>query len=82
MMVLVMWMIWNYRLQIKRIGKMISTEYGQKIYNNCIRHAEDTEEFWQRVHDFLTPRYERYPEMLEIYNKLEKYVYGQNVKEE
>ena len=76
MMVLVMRMIWNYRLKIKRIGKMISTEYDQKIYDNCIRHAEDTEAFWPRVLDFLAPRYDKHPEVLEIYNAVEDYVYG------
>ena len=48
----------------------------QAIYENCVRHAEDTEAFWQRVHDFLLPRYEKYPEVLEVYNALEEYVYG------
>ena len=48
----------------------------QAVYKNCIQHAEDTEAFWQRVHDFLAPHYNKYPEVLEIYNALEEYVYG------
>lgn len=55
---------------------MISTKYGQKIYENCVRHAEDTEAFWRRVHDFILPRYNDHPEVLEVYNALEEYVCG------
>lgn len=52
----------------------------QAVYKNCIQHAEDTEAFWQRVYDFLAPHYDKHPEVLEIYKKLEKYVYGKNHK--
>ena len=55
---------------------MISTAYGQKIYDNCVRHAEDTEAFWQLIHDFILPRYNNHPEVLEVYAALEEYVYG------
>lgn len=48
----------------------------QAIYENCIQHAEDTEAFWQRVHDFLVPLYHKEPNVLEIYDELEEYVYG------
>ena len=47
------------------------------IYNNCVQHAEDTEAFWQRVHDFIDPIYNNGDHgILDIYNGLEVYIYG------
>lgn len=50
----------------------------KKIYENCIRHAEDTESFWTRVCNFLSPMYTQEPEqVLLCYNTLEVYMYGE-----
>lgn len=49
------------------------------IYNNCVQHAEDTEEFWQRVHDFIDLPYNNGDhDILGIYNALEVEIYGKD----
>ena len=51
----------------------------RQIYNNCVQHAEDTEAFWQRVHDFIDLPYNNGDhDILGIYNALEVKIYGKD----
>ena len=56
----------------------------QAIYNNCVRNAENTHTFWQKVADFLNAQIEKnsltVEQALEIYNALEVYILYANDK--